>query len=78
MRDINCLMRMIADALPDISRQGQKTIREVSLCYLRDGEWQVLAGGHYAVALGEWGGDFSSWGVTAEDALEICLRSIKQ
>lgn len=78
MKDISCLMCMIADALPDISRQGRKTIREVSLCYLGEGEWQVLAGGHPAVAIGEWGGDFNSWGVTAEDALEICLRSVKQ
>ena len=74
--DIEALMRMIADALPATSRRGGKTIREVCLTF--DGtEWQVMAGGHPAVHIGEWGGDYYSWGVTAEDALTICLRSIR-
>ncbi len=76
MDEIDNLMQQIALALPEISQRGAQTIREVCLVY--DGtEWQVLAGGHSAVHIGEWGGDFNSWGVSAVDALQICLRNIK-
>jgi hypothetical protein len=62
----------IADSLPDGS------IREVALIRLASGEWRVLAGGHYAVSLGEWEGDFSSeYRPTIEQALAECESKIK-
>ena len=49
------------------------------VCLTFDGkQWEVMAGGHQHVHIGEWGGDFRSWGNTAEDALRICLRHIQE
>jgi hypothetical protein len=73
---IEDLITEIAVMLPPISRRGMNTIREVSITYFPDGTWQVMAGGHPAVAIGEWGGDFSSDGNSAEEALLNCKQSI--
>lgn len=74
---IESLMEAIREALPETSRWGRKTIREVCLSF--DGDhWSVLAGGHPSVHIGEWGGDFNAWGNTAIDALNICLRHVKR
>lgn len=75
MTDVASLMRQVIIALPETNRRGNPTVREVSLGY-NGSEWQVMAGGHSAVAMGEYGGDFNCWGTTAEDALNICLRHI--
>jgi hypothetical protein len=76
MNEIDTLMLQIASALPETSSiRGNKTIRDVALHY--SGEWHVMAGGHSAVDLGEWGGDFDAWGSTALDALHNCLEKVK-
>lgn len=62
--------------LPEMSRFGRRTVREVCLNLDGDGFWRVLAGGHPSVDLGEWGGDFSGGGQSAEDAIADCLRDI--
>lgn len=75
---IEFLMKDIVEALPEHSKRLRvKTIREVCLTLDNGKQWQVMAGGHSAVHIGEWGGDYSSWGNTAEDALATCLRYIK-
>jgi len=73
---IEMLMRMIKQELPDITKRGDTTIRAVAL-FLDDTEWRVMAGGHYAVDLGEYNGDYSSQGETAAQALERCLMLIR-
>lgn len=67
----------LLSALPENSRLGRKTVREVCLTLDDDGSWRVLAGGHSAVHIGEWGGDFSGDGSSAEDAIANCLADIK-
>lgn len=72
------LMESIVAALPETSRGGSKTIREVCLLFsLYDGGWSTLAGGHPSVHIGEWGGDFQGEGETAEAALAACLEAVK-
>lgn len=70
------LMEEIASALPERTRRGSQTIREVCLTLDDDGTWSVLAGSHSAVHIGEWGGDFSADGNTPEEALTACAKSI--
>jgi len=74
---VESLMEDVANALPNVSRQRGSSIREVCLTRYEDGSWSVLAGGHPAVHLGEWGGDFEGHGETAEAALAACLQDIK-
>jgi hypothetical protein len=74
---VESLMGSIVSALPDTSRSGHKTIREVCLSFDQD-RWYALAGGHPAVHIGEWGGDFEGEGETAEIALTACLESIRR
>lgn len=75
---IKSLMEEIAAALPHTSCQGRKTLREVCLTfnYIRN-HWDVIAGGHPAVHIGEYGGDFQGEGDTAEEALIDCLHKIR-
>jgi len=74
---VESLMEDLANVLPVVSRkQGGSTIREVCLTRYEDGSWSVMAGGHAAVHLGEWGGDFEGHGATAEAALADCLKNI--
>jgi hypothetical protein len=68
----------LAAALPELSRYGLPTIREACLTYREDGTWEVLAGGHSHVSLGEWGGDYQGHGSTAEEALAACLKAIER
>ena len=64
-------------ALPENSRLGRKTVREVCLTIDDSGVWRVLAGGHPSVHIGEWGGDFNGEGNSAEDAIASCLTDIR-
>jgi hypothetical protein len=74
---IQHLMEDIIAALPVESKWLRcKTIREVCLTYSNE-EWSVMAGGHPAVNLGEWNGDFQGEGETAEEALINCLHRIR-
>ena len=77
MSVIEALMITIAETLPHNSKCGRPTIREISLTLDQRGKWEVMAGGHPAVHIGEWGGDFSGCGETAEAALASCLKAIK-
>lgn len=70
-------LQRLQSALPEKSRMGRKTIREVCLTLNEDGTWRVLAGGHPSVHIGEWGGDFDGDGQSAEDAIAACLKDIK-
>ena len=71
-------MQEIARSLPENSRHGRKTIREVCITLDDDtGIWRVLAGGHNAVHIGEWGGDFEGEGQTPEEAFTACLKCIQ-
>ena len=72
------LIHDLAEALPHISRQGHLTIREVALFRFPNNEWIALAGGHSAVMLGEWGGDFAGLGKTPEEAIAICMAEVKK
>lgn len=65
------MMSDLASALPE------GAIREVSLTLYEDGGWHVAAGGHPAVALGEWQGDFYAQGKTPEDAISACMNAIQ-
>jgi len=67
----------LLSALPEQSRLGRKTVREVCLTLDDNGLWQVLAGGHSSVHIGEWGGDYSGAGQSAEDAIASCILDIK-
>lgn len=71
---IESLMVELAHALPERSSRGQ-TLRQVCLTLYEDGSWCALAGGHAAVHIGEWGGDFSADGATAEEAIRACIQS---
>ncbi len=71
------LLKNIAAALPEITSRGNKTIREACLTLHEDGSWSVMAGGHLAVHIGEWGGDFSGEGNTSENAIENCMKNIQ-
>ena len=73
---VESLMESITTALPETSRSGRKTIREVCLTYDQE-EWHAIGGGHPSVHIGEWGGDYEGDGTTAEAALMACLNSIK-
>lgn len=64
----------LAAALPD--KPGKRAVREVCLTLCEDGTWGVMAGGHPAVHIGEWGGDFQGDGATPEEAIAACLASI--
>ena len=66
----------LISALPEHNRLGRKTVREVCLT-LSCGVWTVLAGGHNAVHIGEWGGDFQGEGSSAEDAIAACMADVK-
>ncbi len=75
---IEKLMEELAAALPDIAPDGlDYTIRDVALHRDHDGSWFAMAGGHPAVDLGEWCGDFYAHGETADAALAACLENIK-
>lgn len=63
----------LAAAIPDRSPQ---TVREVCLTLNQDGTWTVLAGGHPAVHIGEWGGDFHAEGATPEEAVAACRKAM--
>jgi len=70
-------MEDLANVLPVVSRrQGGSTIREVCLTRYEDGSWTALAGGHSAVHIGEYGGEFEGHGETAEAALADCLKNV--
>ncbi len=73
------LMKELAAALPEMTSATwpQHTIRDVALHLYHDGSWLAMAGGHPAVDLGEWCGDFYARGETAEAALAACLENIK-
>jgi hypothetical protein len=74
---VESLMEDLANVLPVVSRRkGGSTIREVCLTRYDDGSWSVMAGGHPAVHIGEWGGDFDGSGATAEAALADCLNNV--
>jgi hypothetical protein len=74
---IEQMMIGLAASLPENSKPFRsKTIREVSLSFLGEGKWHVMAGGHHAVALGEWRGDFYAHGSSAEEAINNCLKEI--
>jgi len=73
---VESLMEDLANVLPVVSRRVGSTIREVCLTRYEDGSWSVMAGGHPAVHLGEWGGDFEGRGATAEAALADCLNNV--
>ena len=78
MTPIDQLMKDIAAALPKVQPSGYGyTIRDVALHYYEDGHWEAMAGGHGAVDLGEWCGDFSAHGESAETTLAACLEKIK-
>jgi hypothetical protein len=65
--NIEQAMVNLANALPETSRAlRSKTKREVSLTFY-----------HYAVALGEWGGDFDGEGNTPKAAIDKCLLKIE-
>jgi hypothetical protein len=51
-------------------------VREACLTLNEDCTWTALAGGHRAVHIGEWGGDFDGEGVTPEDAIAACKAAI--
>lgn len=70
-------LRDLISALPESSRLSRKTVREVCLTLYDDGTWEALAGGHSAVHIGEWGGDFKGDGNTAEEAIAACIEDIK-
>ncbi len=71
------LLQELLWALPEQSRLGRKTVREVCLTVDDGGNWKVLAGGHPSVHIGEWGGDFEGDGRTAEAAIDSCMKDIK-
>lgn len=73
---IESLMEIIASALSETSRRGGKTVREVCLTYDQK-DWIAIAGGHPAVHIGEWGGDYEGEGETAEAALMALLNNVK-
>jgi hypothetical protein len=73
---IEAMMENIVSALPEMSRTRHATVREVCLTYDQE-RWYAIAGGHPAVHIGEWGGDFEADGETAEEALAALLKSIK-
>ncbi|TFW56249.1 hypothetical protein CT676_35925 [Bradyrhizobium sp. MOS001] len=73
---IDRLMEAIATALPETTRRGRRTVREVCLTYDQE-SWRAIAGGHPAVHIGEWGGDFKGEGETAEAALTALMNGIK-
>lgn len=70
-------LRALLSALPENSRMGRKTVKEVCLTLDDEGTWRVLAGGHSAVHIGEWGGDFQGEGPSPEHAIADCLKDIK-
>ncbi len=75
---IEKLMKDIAAALPHLSPGGHDyTRRDVALHCYEDGSWLAMAGGHPAVDLGEWCGDFYARADTADAALAACLENIK-
>lgn len=77
MTDIASRMRAIADALPSKSEFKRGPMRDVCLTLDSDGTWSVMAGGHPAVHIGEWGGDYSGSALTPEGALAIIEDILK-
>jgi len=69
-------LQNLISALPENSLLGRKTVREACLTLNSCGTWTALAGGHYAVHIGEWGGDFQGEGQSAEDAIAACREDI--
>lgn len=67
----------LLSALPENSRMGRKTVKEVCLTLDDSGHWSALAGGHPSVHIGEWGGDFKGDAHSAEDAIAVCIDDIK-
>lgn len=77
--DIASRMKAISESLPERKGYVRGYPRDVCLTYDAFREvpsWSVLAGGHPAVHVGEWGGDFQGEGATAEEALTACENAI--
>lgn len=77
MAGIEYQLEALAAALPEKSRRGKDTVREVGLVRYDDGTWRAMAGGHPSVSIGEWGGDFTHDAESAEDAIAGCLLRIQ-
>ncbi len=75
---IDRMIEDLASLLPAMTTRGTKTVREVCLLRYEGGGWNVKAGGHRSVHIGEWGGDFQGDGDTAEAAIADCAKNIRQ
>lgn len=69
-------LQSLVACLPPLDRTGRRTVREACVTLNEDGSWSVLAGGHYAVHIGEWGGDFDGDGGSITEAIAACRTSI--
>jgi len=77
MGDIVFLLEDLQKRLPDVCfGRDARCVREVCLTRHDDGSWRALAGGHSHVHIGEWGGDYSGEGDTAEQAIAACLEEM--
>ncbi len=59
-----------------IAALHETSIREAALFLNQGGGWECLAGGHHAVSLGEWAGDFAGVGENAGLAIDACMTAI--
>lgn len=76
--DIAETMTKIAVALPDRPRGLARMVRDVCLTVDENGLWTALAGGHPSVHIGEFGGEYEGWGHTAEEALELLAKHVRE